>query len=718
MSAQQIKTSYAEAMRLIAARKTEEALKRFREIIASNPRIAEVHYQVGRIFLDTDRFALAFRPLEVAAELKPNEPAIWAARAEAVALAGRPSDEEKFLAELKQANLPAKFRVDIQDRFGSRRFASVPQTGGLAASEARAAISLLASGQFGPAERKAAALVARHPRSALALNILASAQASLGKVDGAIANYRKAIQIDPDYAEAHDKLGRVYMDQNRIEDAIASFRKAVVTAPYMVSALVNLGICYARTLQSSLSIPLLERAGSVDPNLAVCQIALGNALTRVRNYEQAEAVLARAITLPGGETGEAVALLAQAQARLGKDESAMENFDRALAIDPDSPIGLGGKATLEQTLGNFDEAERLFRRVMEVDPLNGENYRLFTASHKAKAGDPIIAKMIEVFDDPRMRDNDRLNLGFATAKVLEDAKQYDEVFRYLDEANALMRRAFPYDIRQRLREIAGLKKSMAGVDWHGRKVAGTSDYAPIFVTGMPRSGTTLIEQIIASHSTVTGAGEVGEGTKAAQALLLQSDRFRAVAKLGDEEIAGLGQGYADLMRQRFPDTPKITDKSIQTYLYLGLMKLALPNARFIVVRRDPRDNLLSMYKNKFPEGTHLYAYDQKDLATLYGTFVEMIDFWREVVPDWFYEVQYEDLVANPEEETRKLIAACGLEWEDACLSFHENKRKVETLSVYQVRQPITKASVALWQRYEKELKPMLDALKEGGHVPA
>ncbi len=151
-------------------------------------------------------------------------------------------------------------------------------------------------------------------------------------------------------------------------------------------------------------------------------------------------------------------------------------------------------------------------------------------------------------------------------------------------------------------------------------------------------------------------------------------------------------------------------------MYLGLVKLAMPNARFVIVRRDPRDNLLSIYKNKFPDDTHLYAYDQRDLAKFYGTFVDMIEFWRERVPDWFYEVQYEALVANPEEETRKLIAACGLEWEDACLSFHENKRKVETLSVYQVRQPITKASVELWQRYERDLKPMLDQLREDGHV--
>src|SRR5690606_18247052 len=237
--------------------------------------------------------------------------------------------------------------------------------------------------------------------------------------------------------------------------------------------------------------------------------------------------------------------------------------------------------------------------------------------------------------------------------------------------------------------------AFAGMDWHGTRIEGTTDFAPIFVTGMPRSGTTLIEQIIASHSSVTGAGEIGECARAAQVLITDPKNPMKMHPPAMDEIAGLGRRFETFIRERFPESDRITDKSIQTYMYLGLVKLALPKSRFVIVRRDPRDNLLSIYKNKFPDDTHLYAYDQRDLAKFYGTFVDMIDFWRERVPDWFYEVQYEDLVANPEEETRKLIAACGLEWEDACLSFHENKRKVETLSVYQVRQPITKASVAL-----------------------
>ena len=142
----------------------------------------------------------------------------------------------------------------------------------------------------------------------------------------------------------------------------------------------------------------------------------------------------------------------------------------------------------------------------------------------------------------------------------------------------------------------------------------------------------------------------------------------------------------------------------------------MPNARFIVVRRDPRDNLLSIYKNKFPDDTHLYAYNQRDLAHYYKTFVDMIEFWRERVPGWLYEVDYDALVSDPEPETRKLIAACGLGWEDACLRPQDNDRKVETLSVFQARQPITRASVKGWKRYENDIAPMLDELRKLGLV--
>ncbi len=273
-------------------------------------------------------------------------------------------------------------------------------------------------------------------------------------------------------------------------------------------------------------------------------------------------------------------LLAQAQARLGRDDAALGNYEAALRVDENNPVAQGGKAALLQTLGQFDEAEKWFRRVFETDPNNGENYRLFIASHKTKPGDPVIAQMQARFADPTLPETDRMNLGFAISKALEDVKQYDQVFRYLTPANALMRKTMPYDLANRRAEIAMVQKAMSGFDWHGAQVTGATDYAPIFVTGMPRSGTTLVEQIIASHSQVSGAGEVGDGTRIAQALLFEGDAgARAVGSLTNDEIVRLGTDYEALLRGRFPDAPHVTDKSIQTYMFIGLMKLALPKSK-------------------------------------------------------------------------------------------------------------------------------------------
>ncbi|WP_347312003.1 sulfotransferase [Defluviimonas sp. SAOS-178_SWC] len=716
MTGSEIQKTYAKALEHHKSGNLELAIRGYGAIIEANPKIAEAHFQAGRIFTATNRFDRAFQHFRAATDLRPSEAAIWSAWADAVALGGDAEVEATFLRDLKAAPIGIEARIALQDRFGSRRTKSKPATGGMKPADIRRLLGLLESGRTAEAERLAITLLRLHPASALALNILGTAQAMQGKVAAAEATFRKAIQADPNYAEAYDNLGRFLIDRKREEEAVQLFRKAVTLAPGLPSALVNLATSMTQAGQPASALTLLKRAEAGGADASPLHMAIGNAHTRLKNFAKAEAAFERAIATSNGGAPQIVALLAQAQARLGKDEAALENYDRALAMDENSPIAIGGKATLLQTLGDFETAETLFRKGFEVDPLNGENFRAFIMSHKTQPGDPVIDTMLKRYDDPALLPTDRMNMGFAIAKALEDVKQYDRVFRYLDEANALMRKAAPYSIEQRFEQVAQTKAAFADIDWHGLDIANTTDFAPIFVTGMPRSGTTLIEQIIASHSSVTGAGEVGECARAAQLLITDPKNSMKMHPPAMADIPGLGYGFEGYIRGRFPDSDRITDKSIQTYMYLGLVKLAMPKARFVIVRRDPRDNLLSIYKNKFPDDTHLYGYDQRDLAAFYGTFVDMIDFWRERVPDWFYEVQYEELVANPEEETRKLIAACGLDWEDACLSFHENKRKVETLSVYQVRQPISKGSVKAWQRYEKELKPMLDALKEGGHV--
>ena len=708
---------YEKGVELLSMRKFDAALKEFRGVVAIKPDHAESHVQIGRILLAGNRASSAIESFAKASRIKPSAKLIWLGWAEAIALGGDNAARAVFLAALKSAPVDTNLRVRLQDRFGSLRSVSRPNLAGVPPKAINGLVALMKSQNFSRAEDEAKKLIAAHPKSAVAVSILATAQASQKKDDLAHTNYKKAIKLDPAYSEAYDNYGRFLLSRNMPLEAVDILRKAVTLTPDMVPALVGLGSAFNQTDDHRSAVVLLERARENDPKDIQGLVELGNAYLRTNEYEAAlEAYeTARVLSKDQIQHDHRVSL-AQMQAKAEQDAKAMENLDQVISEAPDYPFAISAKGSLLQSQGKFDEAREYYAKASELDPTNGENYRLFLASHKAKTGDPIIDRMKKVFSTAELSDVDRMNFAFAIAKALEDSKDFGNVFRYLNEANTLVRKSAPYHINKRYNEVNLLKEVYDDFDYIGALAENGCEAAPIFVTGMPRSGTTLVEQIIASHSTMTNGGELGIGSRLASKLIADSNSIHKVRDLDRAEITRLGTDYTDYVSERLPDATRITDKSITSYMHIGLLKLAMPNARFIVVRRDPRDTLLSMYKNKFPEGTHPYAYDMKDLAHYYGTFVEMVNFWRERVPDWFYEVNYDELVSNPEEESRKLIDACGLDWENACLNFHENKNKVQTLSLYQVRQPISTSSLKGWKRYEKDLAPMIEILRKAGHV--
>ncbi len=708
---------YEKGVELLSKREFEAALKEFRGVVATKPDHAEAHVQIGRILLAVNRATAAIGSFAKASKIKPSAKLIWHAWAEAIALGGDDAERDFFLNALKSAPVDPGLRVRLQDRFGSMRKASHPNIGGAPRNAINGLVSLVKSQKFARAENEAKKLIATHPKSAVAVSILATAQAGQGKDDLAHANYKKAFKLDPAYSEVYENYGRFLLSRNMPLEAASNLKKAVTLSPDMVSALVSLGAALNQTSEHRSAIVLLERARENDPKDIQGLIELGNAYLRTNAHKEAlEAYETARVFSKDQVSHDHRVSLAQMQMKFDQDANALKNLDLVLKDAPEFAPAISAKAGILQSQGQFAEAREYFARAFELDPTNGENYRLYLASHKSKPGDPIIERMQKLYKTAELTDVNRMNLAFAIAKALEDSKEFENVFRYLNEANALLRKSVLYNIQKRYSEVKLFKEAYINFDYISAPQLNICEAAPIFVTGMPRSGTTLVEQIIASHSTMTSGGELGIGSRLSSKLIADSNSIHPVRDLKPAEISQLGTDYAKYVAERFPEASRITDKSIKSYMHMGLLKLALPKARFIVVRRDPRDTLLSMYKNKFPEGTHSYAYDLKDLAHYYGTFVEMVDFWRERVPDWFYEVNYDELVSNPEEESRKLIDACGLDWEDACLNFHENKNKVQTLSLYQVRQPITKASVKGWKRYEKELEPMIEILRKDGHV--
>jgi tetratricopeptide (TPR) repeat protein len=547
-----------------------------------------------------------------------------------------------------------------------------------------------------------------------------------GRRDEALLQFGKVILAKPDLAEAWWQAALIFLETDRFPEALRHAAKAVDLRPEEPTVWATWADAVALSGDASAEAALLDRlkkatlppafrlrlqdrfgaqrksAKGATGKATRAQLDAIAALIGRGAFAKAEVAAAR-LTQEAPDSAVAFNMRGVALAAQGKAEAALAAFQGAVRADPFFADAFFNMARELVKLDRRAEAERMLRTAIARAPAMPQALLLYgeilIEDRRAAAAVNVLRRAVAV---EGRNAKALLHLG----RALNDLRDHAGALSVLHRA--------------RLAEVEMTQTAFRGLNLPARRVEGASEAAPIFVTGMPRSGTTLIEQIIASHSRVTGGDEMDILPRLCTPLQRNPDlptAFRRADTIPDAEIAALGRDYLAAVATRFPGAGIVSDKSITSYMYLGLLKLALPKARVIVVRRDPRDNLLSIYRNRFPEGAHLYAYDLRALAEYYATFVQMVEFWRSETPDWFTEVQYESLVSNPEEESRRLIAACGLDWEEACLTPHHNERQVRTLSVYQVRQPISKGSVKAWHRYEEELQPMFDVLRERGLLP-
>ncbi len=708
----QIKPLYQDALKLHSQGKLSAAKQRYQAILSVAQNIAEVHFQLGRIAFAEGQLGDADKHLRTARSLKPNEPAIWQLLLEVSQKTGNGKSVKTLLAEAKSAKLPPAVLIQLQDRAKPAKASSKIQLGAADPAQVQAIIQLLRQAKPRDAEVKAKALVKQHPKLPICYHLLGSAQAAQKKTEEAENSLKTALSLDPNSGEIWDTYGTLLRNTGRVGQAIKAFGKAIKLLPGSASVNANLGLAFAQKGEAAAAIPFLQQALKSDTGKVNLHVTLGRQFSATKQYPEAVKSFVDAQSA-GDKSAFTEVRLAEAYTKLGDHRNAMQHFEMAERAKPDFALTYAIRALYHQELGEFDTAEADFRKAIALEPKNGEHYRTFGTSYKLGLDKALMQAMQTHFADPDIDDLSRMHFGFALSRALEEQRAYDKVFTYLRPANDIMARRYPFDIKARQETVRGTMAAFKDVDIE-RRIDGTSDYAPIFVTGMPRSGTTLVEQILSSHSSVTGAGEVGYAVPLISKRMLHPDGkgHAAFDDMPDAVIAEFGHQIEAELRKRAPDTLRVTDKSIQTYMLMGAFKQCLPNAKIVLVRRDPRDLLFSIYKNFFREGTHTYAYDQKILGQYYRLFEQTVAFWREKMPGGFHEIQYEDLIENPEQETRSLLSACDLEWEDQCLSFHENKRQVSTLSVAQVRQPIYKSSMQSWQRYEDDLADLTAALRD------
>ena len=411
---------------------------------------------------------------------------------------------------------------------------------------------------------------------------------------------------------------------------------------------------------------------------------------------------------------------------LEQDEtaSAQAAYEQALAVEPDSADALTGMGNLNLEQGRIDAATDLLERALKVDADNlGARFHLVQA-RKVSAGEANLAALESCLEKVEKYSADkRISLHYALGKAYDDLKEWDRAFPHFMEGARLKRSTLSYDPMHdswRGKRIAEILDAGAMQRLHG---SGESSDIPVFVLGMPRSGTTLTEQIIASHPDVFGAGELRDLMDIAQTHITKP-QLRLTAEAGrpayPENLAGLdtavlarwGRDYLLRIRRRAPHARHITDKMPANYLALGLIPLMLPNAKIVHVMRNPVDTCVSCFTRLF--NRHQDAtYDLRELGQHYAVYARLMQHWRAVLPQGnFMEIQYEDIVADMPTQARRLIDFVGLPWNDACLSFHKTQRNVRTASVAQVRQPIYSTSVERWRHYEKYLGPLFEGMGE------
>jgi tetratricopeptide (TPR) repeat protein len=451
------------------------------------------------------------------------------------------------------------------------------------------------------------------------------------------------------------------------------------------------------------------------------QLLAGDVAGAISTLEQAEAA-AREDPLKLQE-------VAGTYLQCGQHAGAARCYARAVELQPSNPDCLYNLATSKTAFGELDEAERLFTRAIQLNPrdcgawLNRSILRRRTAetNHVQQLRD-LQRQLPE--DDPG-----RIQLCFALARELEDLQHYDEAFSFLQEGSHRRRLGMQYDIAEDETAMAAIVRCFdRGL--LGAAAAGFASDRPIFILGLPRSGTTLADRIVSSHSLVDSLGEHTTLTLAIIRLAAADDMGNQASNdAGDPRPAGrkidliersaqidfreLGRQYCRALDGFGNPAPRLIDKTPLNFLYLGLIRLALPQARVIHLRRHPLDSCYAIYKTLFRAG-YPFSYSLQEVGRYYLAYHRLMQHWRAVIPEAFLDVDYEQLVADPPGQTRRMLDYLGLAWEDACLQSHRRGGVAATASAAQVRQPIYSSSVGLWRHYARQLAPLADRLREHG----
>ena len=537
-------------------------------------------------------------------------------------------------------------------------------------------IQLYSSGQMDKALLSIKELIQDFPNIPLLHNISGACNSALGEIDSAIISFNKAIELKPDYDEAYFNLGVAFHQTGQLGEAINSYERAISIKHAYPTAHNNLGLIALSQGQLDNALKSFEWAVAYSPEYAEAHNSLGAALQELKQFEKAKV-----------------------------------SFKKAVALNPQYAQGLHNLAILCEIINLPDEASEYYEKALAVEPNYAEAYRNQSRTKKYKKNDPQIAQMQSIYSNDNLSISDKVHINFALAKVNEDLGNQKDFFKHLDEGSRLRKKQLNYNINETEEFHSSLIRLFSEDQPKIKQLSlDPLDIRPIFIVGMPRSGTSLVEQIISSHHSVHGAGELNN-FKNVVTPALKNYIGNLTNTINEDDLLSIRKNYIKSLMDLNVSEKIITDKMPVNFRMIGLILTAIPEAKIIHLTRNPKATCWSNYKHYFANENG-FTFDQEDLARFFILYQELMGFWHKSFPNKIHDISYERLTTHQEDETHKLLKYCELDWDNNCLNFHKNTRAVHTASASQVRQKMYQGSSDAWKKYEKFLQPLIMGLNQ------
>lgn len=566
---------------------------------------------------------------------------------------------------------------------------------------------------------------------------LGYAYAATADVEAAHGAYAASLALQSDNAETLAGLGNLYLSQRDFENAASCYEKAVSVNENLIDVWRNWSTALSSLGQSDLALGKLDQAerrllrhgqSAARQTLIPVLLARGNLLMSMGRVRDARANFERVTKEAPGFAGGYLSL-GHAWRELGQSDQALASYERAFQLEPANIEALHSQGLVKQDQGDLAAAQALYQRVLEAAPDHGPANRLLAGLTRYAPDDPGIARLQAAVERPGVPDEHLKHLHFALGKALEDVGEYDASFTQYASGNELHRSSIRYSIEHDEAEMRQLRQCFdrryAERYTHHALGSGSQIKIPIFIVGLPRSGTSLIEQILASHPEVFGAGELNEFDHCLERALAvdtgrlasaqsasnprpQKHRVERLAALEPEQLAGVGTDYLERV-QSLTERRYIVDKMPANFRYVALIRAALPQAVIVHAQRHPLGTAWSLFKHFLSARGHAYSFSQEEIARYCLACHELMTHWHSL-DDALLSIRYEDMVTQAEATMRTLIDRCGLPWNEACLEFYNTRRPVRTLSATQVRRPIYADAVQRWKCYSRQLEPLQRSL--------